>query len=123
MFLKWLHVVSMSVWVGGLITMGGLVAALRRNGAARETLQTLARGFGRVSWAAMAVAVLTGSWMAIDFIDQPLLAWKLGLVVAVAALAAFHQIASRSQSPAARGAVQAVILVLSLAAVWVGMQL
>ena len=56
----WLHLVSASVWVGGLITLGALVAAVRREGVDRSVLRAMARMFGRVSWTAMGLAVATG---------------------------------------------------------------
>ena len=60
--LLWIHIVAASVWVGGLITLGALVTALRRGGAGRPLLQAMARRFGTVSWTAMVVAVATGIW-------------------------------------------------------------
>lgn len=111
---RWLHLIAASVWVGGLITLGALVPALRRAGAGRELLQAMARQFGRVSWTAMAVAVLTGGLMVIPYLDRPALAVKLGLVALTAGLAGWHQLAARNQSPAVRGALQGLILVSSL---------
>ena len=57
---RWVHLVAVATWTGGLIVLAALVVALRRAGADRELLRAAARQFGRVSWAAMAVAVLTG---------------------------------------------------------------
>lgn len=110
----WLHIVGASVWLGGLITLGALVAAVRRAGADRSVLQVMARQFGRVSWAAMAVAVLSGAWMAIDFLERPGLATKFGAVALTAGLAAWHQFAARDQSPRTRGILQGLILLASL---------
>ena len=122
-FVVWLHLVAASVWVGGLITLGALVAAVRREGADRTVLQAMARQFGRVSWTAMAVAVLTGGWLAIDIIDQPILAVKMGMVALTAGLAAWHQFAARGQSPAMRGMLQGAILLASLGTVAVAVAL
>lgn len=116
-FVLWLHLVAASVWVGGLITLGALVAALRKAGADRGLLQVMARQFGRVSWSAMAVAVLSGAWLAVDYIDRPALAVKVGLVAVTAGLAGWHQLAARNQSPAMRGVLQGLILLFSLAVI------
>jgi putative copper export protein len=113
-FVLWLHLVAASVWVGGLITLGALVAGVRRAGADRSMLQVMARQFGRVSWLAMGVAVLSGGWLAVDFLDRPALAVKTGLVVLAAGLAAWHQFAAKNQTPKMRGILQGLILLVSL---------
>ena len=111
---RWLHLVSASIWVGGLITLGALVGAVRREGVDRSVLRAMARMFSRVSWSAMGVAFLTGAWMSIDLVGEPALAVKVGTVAVTAALAAYHQIAAGDQSPRTRGILQALILLSSL---------
>jgi putative copper export protein len=111
---RWLHLVSASVWVGGLLTLGALVGAVRREGVDRSVLRAMARMFSRVSWSAMGVAVPTGAWMAVDHIDEPALAVKVATVAATAALAAYHQFAAANQSPRTRGILQGLILISSL---------
>lgn len=116
-FVRWLHLVAASVWVGGLITLGALVAAVRGAGADRSLLQVMARQFGRVSWTAMGLAVLTGAWLSIDYLARPALAVKFGLVVLAAGLAGWHQFAAKNQTPRTRGILQGLILLVSLAIV------
>ena len=116
-FVKWVHLIAAATWVGGLITLGALVGTLRANEVDRSLLQAVARRFAGVSWTAMGVAVLTGGLMAVDFIDRPALAVKVGLVALTAGLAAWHQFAARNQSARARGVLQGLILVSSLAVV------
>lgn len=54
-----IHVLAATVWVGGQLTLGALVPALR----GYEGLTTVAaRRFNRVAWPAFAVLVLTGVW-------------------------------------------------------------
>ncbi len=55
-----LHVLAATVWVGGQITLAGLVPALR--GVGPEATQAAARQFGRLAWPAFGVLVLTGLW-------------------------------------------------------------
>lgn len=61
-----LHILAATVWVGGQITLAGLVPGLRAidEGAPRA----VARRFNRIAWPAFGLAVLTGIWniMAID---------------------------------------------------------
>jgi putative copper export protein len=114
---EWIHLIAASVWVGGLVTLGAVVAALRAQDVDRVVLRAVARQFGRVSWAAMGAAVLSGGWMAVDFIGSRALAVKIGLVVLTAGIAAWHQFAARNQSARMRGILQAMILLSSLAVV------
>ncbi len=116
-FILWIHLVAASVWVGGLITLGALVAVVRREGVDRSVLKAMARMFGRVSWSAMGVAVLSGAWMAVDYLDRPGLALKVGAVALTAALAAWHQFAAANQTARTRGILQGLILISSLGVV------
>ena len=54
------HVLAASVWVGGQITLAGLVPGLRR--LAPDAPRAVARRFNRIAWPAFAVLVLTGIW-------------------------------------------------------------
>ena len=119
---RWLHLIAASVWVGGLITLGALVAAVRRTEADRSVLQAMARQFGRLSWSAMAVAVATGVVqlsrsnvsLSSDTDYAVALFVKLTLVGLAAGLALFHQLTAKQSSPAVRGAIQGLILLVSL---------
>lgn len=112
--LRFLHLIGAMVWVGGLITLGALIPALRAAGAERPMLQAVARQFGRVSWAAFALAVLTGGWVAVDHLDNPALPWKMGTVALAGGLALWHTLGARDQSPRTRGILQGLIMLVSL---------
>ena len=111
---RFAHLLGAMVWVGGLITLGALIPALRRAGADRPMLQAVARQFSRVSWTAFAVAVLTGGWAMVDYLEVPALPWKLGFVALAGGLALWHQLGAKDQSPRTRGILQGVILLASL---------
>ena len=115
--LRFAHLIAAAVWVGGLLTLGALVPVVRRNGGSIELLRAMARQFGRLSWVAMAVSVATGVWqvqrLGIDW-GASSLSRKLALVVLAVGLAATHQFTAKRTSPALRGAIQGVILLLSL---------
>lgn len=115
--LRWIHLIAAATWLGGMITLAALVVALRKAGAERELLQAAARQFARVSWTAMVVAVATGLGQVV-LIGLPwsytALQVKVGLVAAAIALALGHQLTARDSSPAVRGAIQGVLLLLSL---------
>jgi putative copper export protein len=59
-----LHVLAAAVWVGGQLTLAGLLPALRRLGP--EATRTIARQFDRIAWPAFAVLVITGVWNLIE---------------------------------------------------------
>lgn len=54
-----LHVLAATVWVGGQLTLGALVPALRGY---EGVPRVAARRFNTVAWPAYAVLVLTGIW-------------------------------------------------------------
>jgi putative copper export protein len=55
-----LHVLAATVWVGGQITLAGLVPVLRRAGA--DVPKTVAAQFNRIAWPAFGVLIITGIW-------------------------------------------------------------
>ena len=119
---RWFHLLAAGVWVGGLITLGALVTAVRATGADRSVLQAMARQFGRLSWAALGVAVATGviqlSRLEFSLSDDTSYATtlmiKLTLVGIAAGLALLHQLTAKTSTPATRGMIQGLILVASL---------
>ena len=61
-----LHVLGISVWLGGQIVVAAIVPMVRRSHS--DALQTIAKGFGRIGWPFFAIAVVTGIWnmLAVD---------------------------------------------------------
>lgn len=59
-----LHVLAATVWVGGQLTLAGLVPALR--GLDERAPNVVARRFNRFAWPAFGVLVLTGIWNLLD---------------------------------------------------------
>jgi len=55
-----LHVLAATVWVGGQLTLAGLVPGLRR--LSPEAPRAVARRFNVIAWIAFAVLVATGIW-------------------------------------------------------------
>lgn len=118
--LVFLHLIGAAVWVGGLLTVGALVPALRRAGVDRPQLRAMARQFGRVSWVAMAISLVSGVWLVSETDrDWGDLSLKAGLVVLVIILAGIHQLTASKSTPAQRGAVQGITLLVSLGIVFV----
>jgi putative copper export protein len=55
-----LHVLAATVWVGGQLTLAGLVPGLRA--LSPDAPRTVARRFNQLAWPAYGVLVLTGIW-------------------------------------------------------------
>jgi putative copper export protein len=120
-----LHVLAATVWVGGQLTLAGLVPGLRS--IAPDAPRAVARRFNRIAWPAFAVLVVTGIWniVEVDVVDrstdyQVTLFVKL-VVVAASGVAAFaHGVAGTRAQLALWGAVSGVA---ALAALFLGVQL
>jgi len=116
-----LHVLAATVWVGGQLTLAGLVPAARSlgEGAAR----TLARAFARIQWPAYAVLVITGLWnVSAVHAGQPH-AWQivLGVKIAVVALAGLGAwLHTRSTTPRGLAVWGGVTALSSIAALVMG---
>jgi len=114
-FVKWVHLLAAAVWTGGLITLAFLVTAIRGATDDLELLRAVARRFSVLSWMAFVIAIITGIWMYTD-IDLP---WKDfstkgTLVILAGGLALFHQLTAKRSSPAVRGIIELLILIVSI---------
>ena len=97
-----LHLVAATVWVGGQLTLAGLVPGLRA--LSPDAPRAVARRFNRIAWPAFAVLIATGIWnlFAVHVADasdeyQVTVVVKL-VVVAVSGLAAWLHARARSKS-------------------------
>jgi len=114
-----LHVLAATVWVGGQLTLAGLVPTLRR--VSPESTQAVARAFAQLAWPAYGVLVLTGFWniAAVDPSKQTS-AWRVVLVakivvVAASGISAFlHQQAKTRAGLAGWGAAASLTTVAAL---------
>jgi putative copper export protein len=120
-----LHVLAVSVWVGGQIVLGAIVPVLRRSGDL-ELPKKVARQFARVSWPAFVVAVVTGIW---SVFEQPsdldssyhmTLGIKVLLVLVSGLAAGIH---SATPSPALKGATGGIGLAAAVGALFAGVLL
>ena len=104
-----LHVLGATVWVGGQLTLAGLVPGLRA--LSPDAPRTVARRFNRIAWPAFALLVVTGAWnlLEVDIVDasteyQVTVFVKL-VVVAVSGVSAFlHSTATSKPMLAVMGA-------------------
>jgi len=114
-YVKWVHLLAAAVWTGGLIVLSFLVLAIRKATDDVEVLRATARMFSKVSWSAFGVAVIAGTWMYVERgLPWAQFSTKGALIVSVGVLTLIHQITAKRSSPAVRGIVQLVIVLLSI---------
>jgi|SRR6476661_4829746 len=114
-----LHVLAATVWVGGQLTLAGLVPGLRAIDPSAPRI--VARRFSYIAWPAFAALVITGGWnmSAVDFSErstqyQVTMFVKL-MFVALAGIGAFLHAQSRTKlGLAVWGAVGAISSVVTL---------
>jgi putative copper export protein len=114
-----LHVTAAAVWVGGQITVAGLLPTIR--GLGEDAPKKVARAFSLLMWPAFAVLVVTGFWnIAALTTKDASSAWKAVLmvkiaVVVIAGIAVFlHQRATSKVGLAVWGSVGGVASIAAL---------
>ncbi len=114
-----LHVLAASVWVGGQLTLAGLVPTAK--GLGEGAARSLARAFARIQWPAYGLLLVTGFWnVSAVHAGQPG-AWQavLGVTIAVVVVAGLsavmHSRATGKAGLAAWGAATARVLGVLLA--------
>jgi putative copper export protein len=108
-----LHVLAATIWVGGQLTLAGLVPVLRRFGP--DAPREVARRFNVIAWSAFVVLVATGIWnlLEVDIASasteyQTTLAIKLVLVAISGVGAAVHSQGRTTLAFAAGGAAASI---------------
>lgn len=114
-----LHLLAMAFFVGGQIILSAVVVPVHRRGGDPQRMRAIARRFGFGSLIALTVLFATGAAMAGKFglWDSGTLQLKLGLVLTVIVLTFVHMRYPRAH------ALNALILLLTLAIVWLGLDL
>lgn len=119
-----LHVLAVTVWIGGQILVAALVPVLREIG--HDAPKKVAARFGQVAWPFFGLAVVTGIWNLLEVPSgstteyQATLGLKMLFVVASGAAAFIH---TRTPSPAVRGATGGIGLIAALGALVLGVML
>lgn len=119
-----LHVLAATVWVGGQLTVAGLVPVLRR--LSPEAPRLAARRFASVAWSAYAVLIATGVWNVVAVRSQlhgrflTTLDVKIAVVALSGIAAWFH---GRSTTPRGRAVWGALTVAGALGALFIGVLL
>lgn len=118
-----LHVLAATVWVGGQLTLAGLVPGLRAR--YPDAPRAVARRFNTFAWPAYFVLLVTGIWNMLE-IDRSDSAWvvtlsiKIAVVVLSGVSAAVHALSKSKVMLAVWGALTGIS---ALAALWFGLLL
>jgi len=119
------HVLAATVWVGGQLTLAGLLSTLRTIDA--DAPRVAARRFNLIAWPAYAVLVATGIWnlFEVSFGDRST-EWQVTLfvklvIVALSGIAAVAHTRTTNRAVLAVGG--ALAGATSLAALYLGIQL
>jgi putative copper export protein len=115
-----LHVLAATIWVGGQLTLAGLLPVLRAAGG--DVPRAAARQFGRIAWAAFVVLVLTGIWNIAALPDEETktsgwnstLGLKMGFVLLSGLAAWWHQRAKSRVALAVGGAAAGIFALATL---------
>ena len=114
-----LHVLAATVWVGGQLTLAGLLPAVRTLG--DDAPRVIARRFNVFAWGAYAVLVATGIWNLFEVdighaSDAYLttLGVKLAFVLLSGVAAAWHSLASTRVALAIGGALSGLAALAAL---------
>jgi len=119
-----LHVTAATVWVGGQLTLAGLVPGLRA--LAPDAPRAVAQRFNRIAWPAFGVLVATGIWNIVDLSPEwdsdygRTLMLKIAVVAASGVSAALHARARTRSALAMFGAASGLT---ALGALFLGVQL
>jgi putative copper export protein len=113
-----LHVLAATVWVGGQLTLAGLVPGLRTF--SPDAPRAAAHRFARMAWPAYAVLIVTGIWniVAVHAAWSGTYGTTLVLKIAVVALSGIaawaHSVARSRVALAAWGSVAALSAIAAL---------
>ncbi len=119
-----LHVLAATVWVGGQLTLAGLVPGLRA--IAPDAPKAVARRFNTIAWPAFAVLLVTGVWNILALEPEwsseygTTLLVKLAVVLVSGVTAFLH---TRAKSKAGLAVFGALTGISALAALFLGVML
>ena len=119
-----LHVTAATVWVGGQLTLAGLVPGLRALGP--DAPRAVARRFNRIAWPAFGVLVATGIWNVLDLAPDWSSDYGRTVMVKIAVVAASGLSALLHARARTRGALAvfgAASGLTALGALFIGVQL
>ena len=116
--LKFIHVVGLSVWLGSMVTWAVFAPRINKYDPTRNTTGVLRISFSKISWISYVITVISGVGILLT-VSDPTANWNLeiGVLLLAGVVIAFHSFAT-NMSAALRGAINGVMLLLALVAVY-----
>ena len=116
--LKFIHVVGLSVWLGSMVTWAVFAPRINKYDPTRNTTGVLRVSFSKISSISYVITVISGVGISSTVSDSTA-NWNLeiGILLLAGAVIAFHSFAT-NMSAALRGAINGVMLLLALVAVY-----
>ena len=116
--LKFIHVVGLSVWLGSMVTWAVFAPRMNKYDPTRNTTGVLRISFSKISWISYVITVISGAGILLTVSDSTA-NWNLeiGVLLLAGVVIAFHSFAT-NMSAALRGAINGVMLLLALVAVY-----
>ena len=120
-----LHVLAVTVWVGGQIVMIAMLPVLRAAGVEGLPAKA-ARAFQSVAWPAMGLAVFTGIWNLLAISEEKTTGWNMAfgikfLFVLISGAAAL--VHAKTDNPKIKGMTGGVGFLAALVAMFLGFAL
>ncbi len=120
-----LHVLAATIWVGGQFVLAGLLPTVR--GLGDTAPRQVAKAFGRLSWPAYWILIVTGFWnyAAVNHVNatsgwNAVFGIKMVCVVAAGVATLLH---TKASAPKAKGIFAAVAALTSVGALVLGIAL
>ena len=116
--LKFIHVVGLSIWLGSMVTWAVFAPRINKYDPTRNTTGVLRVSFSKISTISYVITVISGVGISSTVSDSTA-NWNLeiGILLLAGAVIAFHSFAT-NMSAALRGAINGVMLLLALVAVY-----
>ena len=116
--LKFIHVVGLSVWLGSMVTWAVFAPRINKYDPTRNTTGVLRISFSKISWISYVITVISGVGIS-SIVSDTTANWNLeiGVLLLAGVVIAFHSFAT-NMSAALRGAINGVMLLLALVAVY-----
>ena len=116
--LKFIHVVGLSIWLGSMVTWAVFAPRINKYDPTRNTTGVLRVSFSKISSISYVITVISGVGISSTVSDSTA-NWNLeiGILLLAGAVIAFHSFAT-NMSAALRGAINGVMLLLALVAVY-----
>ena len=116
--LKFIHVVGLSIWLGSMVTWAVFAPRMNKYDPTRNTTGVLRVSFSKISSISYVITVISGVGISSTVSDSTA-NWNLeiGILLLAGAVIAFHSFAT-NMSAALRGAINGVMLLLALVAVY-----